>query len=163
MRREGEFHTFVFDGPIFRRRIDFEVGETVLRDGFYYRNLIPVSDNQARTTSQRDNSLEGRSTLYGSDRGIEVIRKPDCPRENFGGKMESKFIWPNCGKECGSVVGYRRRLYAYRRRIKLTNGKIAVSNYLSDGDLLESEHLFYLCPICRKELAESEIEQGVYE
>jgi len=28
----GEFHTFVFDGPIFRERINFSVGEKVLRD-----------------------------------------------------------------------------------------------------------------------------------
>jgi len=42
----GEFHTFVFDGPIFKRRIDFEIGEVVLRDGFYYRDLIPLSDNR---------------------------------------------------------------------------------------------------------------------
>lgn len=38
----GEFHTFVYDGPIFRKRINFKVGETVLRDGFYFVDLIPV-------------------------------------------------------------------------------------------------------------------------
>lgn len=38
----GEYHTFVYDGPIFRRRIVFKVGETVLRDGFYYTDLIPA-------------------------------------------------------------------------------------------------------------------------
>jgi diphthamide synthase (EF-2-diphthine--ammonia ligase) len=27
----GEFHTFVYDGPIFSKPIDFEVGEKVLR------------------------------------------------------------------------------------------------------------------------------------
>ena len=31
----GEFHTFVFDGPIFNKPIDFEVGETVLKE---YKN-----------------------------------------------------------------------------------------------------------------------------
>jgi uncharacterized protein (TIGR00290 family) len=37
----GEFHSFVYDGPIFKRRIDFTLGETVLRDSFYYLDLIP--------------------------------------------------------------------------------------------------------------------------
>jgi uncharacterized protein (TIGR00290 family) len=38
----GEFHTFVYDGPIFRRRIQFEVGEIVLRDDrFCFCDLVP--------------------------------------------------------------------------------------------------------------------------
>ncbi|MDO8683993.1 MAG: diphthine--ammonia ligase [Armatimonadota bacterium] len=38
----GECHSFVYDGPIFRRPIAFSVGETVLRDErFYYCDLIP--------------------------------------------------------------------------------------------------------------------------
>lgn len=39
----GEFHTFVYDGPIFKNRIDFRRGEVARRDGrFYYCDLIPV-------------------------------------------------------------------------------------------------------------------------
>jgi len=39
----GEFHSFVFDGPIFKDRIQFEKGECVLRDNRYmYCDLIPV-------------------------------------------------------------------------------------------------------------------------
>jgi uncharacterized protein (TIGR00290 family) len=38
----GEFHTFVFDGPIFREPVPFETGEAVLRDGFSYRDLVPA-------------------------------------------------------------------------------------------------------------------------
>ncbi|MFY0599990.1 MAG: diphthine--ammonia ligase [Cyclobacteriaceae bacterium] len=59
----GEFHTFVFDGPIFKHPIQFELGETIFKEyeapknvddtchssapdlrpsGFYYRDLIPV-------------------------------------------------------------------------------------------------------------------------
>ena len=42
----GEFHTFVFDGPIFRRRIPHDIGEVVLRDnGFYYCDLVPAGAN----------------------------------------------------------------------------------------------------------------------
>jgi uncharacterized protein (TIGR00290 family) len=37
----GEFHTFVFDGPIFKSPIAFRVGETVLRDGFFFCDLLP--------------------------------------------------------------------------------------------------------------------------
>jgi uncharacterized protein (TIGR00290 family) len=38
----GEFHSFVFDGPIFRKRIDYTVGEVVLRDNrFYFCDLLP--------------------------------------------------------------------------------------------------------------------------
>jgi len=37
----GEFHTFVFDGPIFRTPVQFRAGETVHRDGFYFCDLLP--------------------------------------------------------------------------------------------------------------------------
>jgi uncharacterized protein (TIGR00290 family) len=51
----GEFHTFVFDGPIFQKPIRFEIGEKVLKTyttkhtegenteyGFWFQDLIPV-------------------------------------------------------------------------------------------------------------------------
>jgi uncharacterized protein (TIGR00290 family) len=37
----GEFHTFVFDGPIFSRPIGFTLGEVVQRDSFIFRDLLP--------------------------------------------------------------------------------------------------------------------------
>ncbi len=50
----GEFHTFVFDGPIFHKPIDFQIGERVLKTytsqnkegetteyGFWFQDLIP--------------------------------------------------------------------------------------------------------------------------
>jgi len=38
----GEFHSFVYDGPIFREKIAFKTGEVVLRDDrFCYCDLIP--------------------------------------------------------------------------------------------------------------------------
>ena len=37
----GEFHTFVFDGPIFSRAIGFILGEVVHRDSFVFRDLLP--------------------------------------------------------------------------------------------------------------------------
>lgn len=41
----GEFHSFVFDGPIFRNPIAFTKGEVVLRDNrFYFCDLVPPGD-----------------------------------------------------------------------------------------------------------------------
>jgi len=37
----GEFHTFVFDGPIFRQPVPITIGEVVERDSFIYADLLP--------------------------------------------------------------------------------------------------------------------------
>ena len=37
----GEFHTFVFDGPIFRWPVPVRTGEVVHRDGFVFCDLLP--------------------------------------------------------------------------------------------------------------------------
>lgn len=38
----GEFHTFVYDGPLFKYRVNFKLGDIVLRENrFYYIDLIP--------------------------------------------------------------------------------------------------------------------------
>ena len=37
----GEFHTFVFDGPIFADPVRFSLGEIVCRDGFWFCDLVP--------------------------------------------------------------------------------------------------------------------------
>ena len=37
----GEFHSFVFDGPIFKERVAFNLGESVLRDSFCFCDLLP--------------------------------------------------------------------------------------------------------------------------
>jgi len=37
----GEFHTFVFDGPIFRYPIKIEFGEKVCRDSFWFCDMAP--------------------------------------------------------------------------------------------------------------------------
>jgi uncharacterized protein (TIGR00290 family) len=40
----GEFHSFVYDGPLFCEKIGFKKGEIVLQDNrFYYCDLLPVS------------------------------------------------------------------------------------------------------------------------
>jgi uncharacterized protein (TIGR00290 family) len=38
----GEFHTFVYSGPIFEKEISVRRGEVVSRDGFYFADIIPV-------------------------------------------------------------------------------------------------------------------------
>ena len=38
----GEFHTFVFGGPMFRQEIEIRTGETVHRDGFVFTDVLPA-------------------------------------------------------------------------------------------------------------------------
>lgn len=38
----GEFHTFVFDGPNFTEAVKFSNGETVQREQFWFRDLLPA-------------------------------------------------------------------------------------------------------------------------
>ena len=51
----GEFHTFCFDGPIFKHPIDFEIGEKIYREykspitkednvGFWFCDILSVAD-----------------------------------------------------------------------------------------------------------------------
>ena len=40
----GEFHSFVFAGPIFKKGIDYSLGETVQRDSFYFCDLLPKDE-----------------------------------------------------------------------------------------------------------------------
>ena len=37
----GEFHTFVYDGPIFDTRVQVRTGDIVERDGFWFCDLLP--------------------------------------------------------------------------------------------------------------------------
>ncbi len=39
----GEFHTFVYEGPIFKRPIPIQRGEIVEREGFWFCDLLPIS------------------------------------------------------------------------------------------------------------------------
>ena len=44
----GEFHTFVFDGPIFHQPIRFEVGRVVERESFIFCDLTPAAESAHR-------------------------------------------------------------------------------------------------------------------
>jgi uncharacterized protein (TIGR00290 family) len=41
----GEFHSFVYDGPGFSAPVQFTIGEKVLRDGFHFCDLLPVENH----------------------------------------------------------------------------------------------------------------------
>jgi uncharacterized protein (TIGR00290 family) len=44
----GEFHSFVYDGPCFERPVAVQVGETVIRDGRYYADLLLAESSVER-------------------------------------------------------------------------------------------------------------------
>jgi uncharacterized protein (TIGR00290 family) len=53
----GEFHTFVFDGPIFSEPVRFTLGEAVLRDErFGYRDLLPAGEGYAAGEKSAENA-----------------------------------------------------------------------------------------------------------
>ena len=41
----GEFHSFVYDGPIFRKPVNVVVGEVVCRDTRYFADLLPAGSS----------------------------------------------------------------------------------------------------------------------
>lgn len=46
----GEFHTFVFDGPIFQNPVHLEVGEKVNRDLFWFCDLLPLEEDATESS-----------------------------------------------------------------------------------------------------------------
>jgi diphthamide synthase (EF-2-diphthine--ammonia ligase) len=44
----GEFHTFVFDGPIFKQAISITTGEVVERDSWIYCDLLSTQNVAGR-------------------------------------------------------------------------------------------------------------------
>lgn len=47
----GEFHTFVYSGPMFKSAIDIVPGETVQREGFVYADLLPAGMAQTEKSA----------------------------------------------------------------------------------------------------------------
>lgn len=43
----GEYHSFVYDGPVFERPVELEVGRTLLRDVRYFTDLVPMAASTA--------------------------------------------------------------------------------------------------------------------
>jgi uncharacterized protein (TIGR00290 family) len=48
----GEFHSFVYDGPIFKKPVAVRVGDIVTRDGRYYADLVPEGSGLADCEAQ---------------------------------------------------------------------------------------------------------------
>ena len=44
----GEFHTFAWNGPMFREPVPVTLGEVVSRDGFVFADLLPETDSTQR-------------------------------------------------------------------------------------------------------------------
>ncbi len=58
----GEFHSFVYDGPIFQNSIPYTIGEVVLREKrFYYCDLVPFEkyQNIGGTIAQQIRQING--------------------------------------------------------------------------------------------------------
>ena len=49
----GEFHSFVWDGPMFSRPIMIGVGERVERDGFVFADVLPLQAGATAPTLMR--------------------------------------------------------------------------------------------------------------
>ena len=47
----GEFHTFVYDGPVFTHPVPVVVGQVVVRDGRYYADLLPGNEAPQATVA----------------------------------------------------------------------------------------------------------------
>ena len=43
----GEFHTFAWDGPMFRTPVTITSGEVVTRDGFVYADILSDTENSS--------------------------------------------------------------------------------------------------------------------
>ena len=56
----GEFHTFVWDAPGFSAPIDIELGESVVRDGFAVRDVVPAGPVARGPRRSRDGGLRPR-------------------------------------------------------------------------------------------------------
>ncbi|MHB1423732.1 MAG: Dph6-related ATP pyrophosphatase [Gemmataceae bacterium] len=53
----GEYHSFVFDGPIFHKPVSVRLGEVVLRDSRYFIDLLP--EDASETGSVRGSDTTG--------------------------------------------------------------------------------------------------------
>jgi uncharacterized protein (TIGR00290 family) len=69
----GEFHTFVYAGPMFQSGIPVKAGETVERDGFVFADVVPIE----RAANWPNPGLCGsccQARVITSDRGSEFYR-----------------------------------------------------------------------------------------
>jgi diphthamide synthase (EF-2-diphthine--ammonia ligase) len=65
----GEFHTFAWDGPMFRRPVPVEPGQTVERDGFVFTDLCPRSFGRWPDGRPQDDALVRPGAAKGGSPG----------------------------------------------------------------------------------------------
>jgi hypothetical protein len=50
--QNGEFHTFVFDGPVFSQPVAIKSGKVIERDGFVYCDVLPEDYDEALAAAE---------------------------------------------------------------------------------------------------------------
>jgi diphthamide synthase (EF-2-diphthine--ammonia ligase) len=50
----GEFHTFVYAGPVFQNPINIKVGEIIEREGFIFTDINSVEDEKSNKMGHRN-------------------------------------------------------------------------------------------------------------
>jgi hypothetical protein len=50
--QNGEFHTFVIDGPVFSQPLDVKVGKSIERDGFVFCDVLPADYDEALAAAE---------------------------------------------------------------------------------------------------------------
>jgi uncharacterized protein (TIGR00290 family) len=63
----GEFHSFVWDGPMFSRPLTVSVGESVERDGFIFADVVPGDVHPTEATGDPEHRRHGDPEARRSD------------------------------------------------------------------------------------------------
>jgi uncharacterized protein (TIGR00290 family) len=74
----GEFHTFACDGPMFRAPIPVRVGERVLRDGFWFADLLPAEPFTIRVYDPKRDA-PALHACFSELQEFERALEPDLP------------------------------------------------------------------------------------
>ena len=61
---KGEFHTFAWDGPMFREPVHVRAGEVVTRDGFVFADLLPAGSTEHRRGAEGAEDAESRKGTH---------------------------------------------------------------------------------------------------
>jgi uncharacterized protein (TIGR00290 family) len=61
---KGEFHTFAWDGPMFREPVQVRTGEVVKRDGFVFADLLPIGSTEDRGGAEAAEDAEIRKGTH---------------------------------------------------------------------------------------------------
>ncbi len=59
----GEFHTFVYDGPIFKKKIEITKTRTILKEGFWFHWFLDIQKYQIIAKRKSNNSLKNLTKL----------------------------------------------------------------------------------------------------